>query len=233
MTGNSLPTDISALRVWRLNKQNFKIPSTDNSHKQTYTHLLLNKAIAHGAFLALVRCSVVEIVQLTFVTLVTHKALATVAGPVAVTLHGNGAHWVTVTGWRRTQGQRWMGGQEDRGGAAEVNMEESEMPSCVICVRCMRGSEGRALAMPEVKSCTSATSWRESKEAHTARITQPPLHSCTTHTLPRDWMTRDGWRANWITLAPEEGRKEGREGRQGMKKNNKIPVIDSVCKPGY
>lgn len=65
-----------------------------------------------------------------------------------------------------------------------------------------------AFAMPEVKSCTSAASWRESKEAHTARITQSPLHSCTTHTLPCDWMTRDGRRANWIALAPKEGRSD-------------------------
>lgn len=60
--------------------------------------LLLDKAIANRAFLTLVCDSVVEIVQLTFVTLVTHKALTTVAGTVPVTLHGNGAHRVTVTG---------------------------------------------------------------------------------------------------------------------------------------
>lgn len=47
--------------------------------------------------------SVVEIVHLTFVTLITHEALAAVTGSITVTLHGNGAHWVTVTGWGRTQ----------------------------------------------------------------------------------------------------------------------------------
>lgn len=133
------------------------------------------------------RRSVVEIVQLTFVTLITHKALATVAGPVAVTLHGNGAHWVAVTGWRTTQGQRWMGGREDErgGGAAEVNMEESEMPSCVICVRCMRGSEGRALAMPEVKSlylCNLVTRIQRSPHGKNHTVSPPLPHD--THTAP-------------------------------------------------
>lgn len=45
--------------------------------------------------------SVVEIVQLTLVTLVTHKALAAVAGTVTVALHGHGAHGVAVAGWGR------------------------------------------------------------------------------------------------------------------------------------
>ena len=47
--------------------------------------------------------SVVEVVQLTFVTLITHEALTTATGTVTVTLHGNGAHRVTVTGWERTK----------------------------------------------------------------------------------------------------------------------------------
>lgn len=57
--------------------------------------------------------SVVEIVHLTFVTLITHEALAAVTGSITVTLHGNGAHWVTVTGWERAQ-DSGMGPQENR-----------------------------------------------------------------------------------------------------------------------
>lgn len=45
--------------------------------------------------------SVVEIIHLAFVTLVTHKALPTLAGTVTVALHGNGAHWVTVASWKK------------------------------------------------------------------------------------------------------------------------------------
>ncbi len=77
-----------------------------------------------------------------------------------------------------------------------------------------------AVVTPEVKSCTSAASWRESKEACTTRLTQSPLHSCTTHTLPCDWMAGDGRRANWIALAPK-GRQEN------------ILGIGSVCKLSY
>lgn len=72
-------------------------------------HLLLEQAIANWAILALVCGSVLEIVQLTFVTLIAHKAMATAAGAVVVTLHGNRAHWVTVTGWERTEEMEGQG----------------------------------------------------------------------------------------------------------------------------
>lgn len=72
-------------------------------------HLLLDQAVAHWAFLALVRGPVLEIVQLTFVTLIAHEPLATAAGAVAVTLHGNRAHGVTVTGWERTEHKESQG----------------------------------------------------------------------------------------------------------------------------
>lgn len=55
------------------------------------------------------RGSVVEVVGLTFVTLVAHEALATVAGPVTVALHGYGAHGVTVAGCGRTDTQTQIG----------------------------------------------------------------------------------------------------------------------------
>lgn len=71
-----------------------------------WAHLLLDQAVAHRALLALVRGPVLEIVQLTFVTLIAHEPLATAAGAVVVTLHGNRAHWVTVTGWERTEHKR-------------------------------------------------------------------------------------------------------------------------------
>lgn len=79
-----------------------------NSPKQPYTHLLLDEAITHWAFLTLVRRQVVEVVHLTFVTLIANEALATVTGTITVTLHGNGAHRVTVTGC----GVGWGGGGE-------------------------------------------------------------------------------------------------------------------------
>lgn len=78
-----------------------------------WTHLFLDKAVAHRTLLTLVCGSVVEIVQLAFVTLVPDEALATQAGPVAVTLHGDGAHRVTVTGCRRTKDSGWE--HEDMG----------------------------------------------------------------------------------------------------------------------
>lgn len=78
------------------------------SHKKTSTHLLHDKAVANGAFLALVCGSVVEVIHLTFVTLITHEALAAVTGAITATLHGDGAHRVTVTGW---WGRRWGGGK--------------------------------------------------------------------------------------------------------------------------
>lgn len=63
--------------------------------------------------------SVVEIIQLTPVTLVAHEALATVAGAVTVALHGNGAHGVTITGWgkgQRTTEREPRGDREGSGG---------------------------------------------------------------------------------------------------------------------
>lgn len=115
--------------------------SHKNTHKQPETHLFLDKAVAHGAFLTLVCDSVVEIVQLTFVTLIAHEALATVAGAVTVTLHGDGAHRVTVTGWeRRGRGGRRDGTMGGHGGEQRQTFEELEMASCVICIRrCIRG----------------------------------------------------------------------------------------------
>lgn len=70
--------------------------------------------------------SVVEIVQLTFVTLVTHEALTTVAGTITVTLHGNGAHRVTVTGWKTTK---------DRRRRRDKHLRNLEMPLYVICIK--------------------------------------------------------------------------------------------------
>lgn len=68
---------------------------------QDCSDLLHDQAVAHGALLALVRGSVVEVVHLAFVTLVAHEALAAVAGTITATLHGDGAHRVAVTSWRR------------------------------------------------------------------------------------------------------------------------------------
>lgn len=76
-----------------------------NAHTPS-THLFHDEAVANRALLTLVCFSVVEIVQLTFITLITHEALATVAGAVTVTLHGDGAHRVAVTGWGRTRGRQ-------------------------------------------------------------------------------------------------------------------------------
>lgn len=42
--------------------------------------------------------SVVEVVELTLITLVPHEALAAGTGAVCVALHGAGAHRVAVTG---------------------------------------------------------------------------------------------------------------------------------------
>jgi len=84
------------------------------------THLFLYKTIANWAFLTLVSGSVVEIIQLTFVALVTHKALTAAAGTVIVTLHGNGAHWVTVTGWMRRDSTT---GRWERSGETDKNFQ--------------------------------------------------------------------------------------------------------------
>lgn len=81
-------------------------------HKQPQTHLFLDEAVTNRTFLTLVCVSVMEIVQLTFVTLITHEALTTVTGTVTVTLHGDGAHGVTVTGWQRTEDSRGERGAE-------------------------------------------------------------------------------------------------------------------------
>ena len=62
------------------------------------TDLLLDQPVTHRALLALMRVSVVEVVELTLVALVTHKALATGTGAVAMALHGSRAHRVAVTG---------------------------------------------------------------------------------------------------------------------------------------
>lgn len=83
-----------------------------------WAHLLLDQPVADWALLALVRGPVVEIVQLTFVTLIAHEASAAAAGAVVVTLHGNRAHWVTVTGWERTEHTR--GGGESRSPLGEL-----------------------------------------------------------------------------------------------------------------
>lgn len=69
------------------------------------------------------RGPVLEIVQLTFVTLIAHEALATAAGAVVVTLHGNRAHWVTVTGWERTEHTRGEG----EGGSRSPSGESKRM----------------------------------------------------------------------------------------------------------
>lgn len=57
--------------------------------------------------------SVVEVIHLTFVTLITHEALAAVTGAITATLHGDGAHRVTVTGW---WGRRRGGGEGQKTG---------------------------------------------------------------------------------------------------------------------
>lgn len=61
------------------------------------------------------RGPVLEIVQLTFVTIIAHEPLTTAACAVVVTLHGNGAHWVTVAGWETEQtegqGHLWLSEQ--------------------------------------------------------------------------------------------------------------------------
>lgn len=63
--------------------------------------MFFDEAIANWTLLTLVSGSVIEIIHLTFVALVTHEAPAALAGAVAVTLHGSGAHRVTVTGWMK------------------------------------------------------------------------------------------------------------------------------------
>lgn len=68
---------------------------------QDGSDLLHDQAVADGALLALVRGPVVEVVHLAFVTLVAHEPMATVTGAVTATLHGDGAHRVAVTSWRR------------------------------------------------------------------------------------------------------------------------------------
>lgn len=146
-------------------------------------HLLLDQAVAHRALLALVRGPVLEIVQLTFVTLIAHEPLATAAGAVVVTLHGNRAHWVTVTGWERT---------EHKGRGVKV-----------ILGRVKRGRGRRA------ESRTSATPRREPKESQPAGVAQRPLHPCAAHTLARGGMARLGGGANRIALASVE--REGTE----------------------
>ena len=65
---------------------------------QALTNLLLDQAVTHGALLTLMAVSVVEVVELTLVALVTHKALTTGTGAVAMALHGSRAHRVAVTG---------------------------------------------------------------------------------------------------------------------------------------
>lgn len=87
-------------------KYRCKIEIWPNADSVFSAHLLLDQAVARWALLALVRGPVLEIVQLTFVTLIAHEPLATAAGAVVVTLHGNRAHWVTVTGWERTEHKR-------------------------------------------------------------------------------------------------------------------------------
>lgn len=104
------PINRDALRFWQM-------------QIQLSAYLLLDQAVANWAFLALVRGPVLEIVQLTFVTLIAHEPLATAAGAIVVTLHGNRAHWVTVTGWERTeqmegQGHLWLS-ERVRGRRAE------------------------------------------------------------------------------------------------------------------
>lgn len=94
-----------------------------------WAHLLLDQPVADWALLALVRGPVVEIVQLTFVTLIAHEATATAAGAVVVTLHGNRAHWVTVTGWGRTEHTRGGEGGASRsplGGLKSQRMRRTE-----------------------------------------------------------------------------------------------------------
>lgn len=90
--------------VWKF--PDFVASDGASNSKQPHTHLLFDEAITHWAFLTLVRSQVVEVVHLTFVTLIANKALATVTGTITVTLHGNGAHRVTVTGC----GSGWGGG---------------------------------------------------------------------------------------------------------------------------
>lgn len=72
-----------------------------NSLFQDFSDLFHDQAVADGALLALVCGPVVEVVHLAFVTLVTHEALAAVTGAITAALHGDGAHRVAVTSWRR------------------------------------------------------------------------------------------------------------------------------------
>lgn len=134
--------------------------------------------------------SVVEIVQLTFVTLITHEALATVAGTVTVTLHGNGAHWVTVTGWERTAG--W---EHKKTGEQRWTCVELELLSCVICVsRCIRGLENGTECSCAAWSkvlylCNLVTRIQRSPRGKNHTVSPPLLHD--THTAL--WLDDTRW----------------------------------------
>lgn len=72
----------------------------------------------------------------------------------------------------------------------------------------MKESEDKGWRRTEPESRTSATPRWKPKETHPAGIAQSPLYPCTAHTLPCDWMTRQGWRANWIALASIKGKEQ-------------------------
>lgn len=72
----------------------------------------------------------------------------------------------------------------------------------------VKESEDKGWRRTEPESRTSATPWWKPKETHPAGIAQSPLYPCTAHTLPCDWMTRQGWRANWIALASIKGKEQ-------------------------